>query len=327
MQGSDNLLVFLVSAGLVKKFIQFGHPQCLAVCIAHPGRSQQVADLQVLVFVKQGHEGAVFLLLFPEGEGLLDLRLALGNALGHHQGKEAVCCIGGGVIGIAIYGWQSHGCVPHGIVAVFQCHTGIVGAVGHVDLHVVLACIDEERLSLDDGGYGRKHRHHDLLSVTITFIAGLDAETDKRDGVGHLPVDFHDLAAHRVECEVELACVIDATRARVKDLDNSITGRYRICRILYCGCELCFVALSQESRHVGTHHQRFLCQHFCHPAGSHSVLVIGNALENPCGISIGHLKLQIDLSLIATGEHRSPQGRLDGVLTQDDMFKVRYMGV
>ena len=52
------------------------------------------------------------------------------------------------------------------------------------------------------------------------------------------------------------------------------------------------------------------------------LLVPSHGLGNPCGVEVGHLKLQVDHSVVVAGEHRQPQGGLDVVLAQGDLVQV-----
>ena len=104
-----------------------------------------------------------------------------------------------------------------------------------------------------------------MLAVAVAAVGGLDAESGKRDGVRHRPVDLDGLAAHGLQFQIELAGGVDVSRARVKQLDDGIALGGLVGGVLHGGGQLCLVALAQEARHVGAHHQRLLGEHLGHP--------------------------------------------------------------
>ena len=75
---------------LVEEFVEFRHAQGLSVRFLKPGRSEQCANLEVAILGEHRHEGRVFVVLLPVGNGFLDLWLRLGYALCQRDGIEAV---------------------------------------------------------------------------------------------------------------------------------------------------------------------------------------------------------------------------------------------
>ena len=109
--------------------------------------------------------------------------------------------MGGDVVLVAEDGGQCQHAVPHGVVAVFQRHAGILGELGQGYLVVRLPSLDVERFGLDDGRDGRQHGYHHLLAVAKAVVGSLDAEAHTVDG--------HRLTAVAAQLQVELAGVVD----------------------------------------------------------------------------------------------------------------------
>ena len=161
-----------------------------------------------------------------------------------------------------------------------------------------------------------------MLTIAEAVVGSLDAEAHHCYSVGHLPVDGYGLATARVKLQVKGASGINVARTRVEQLDDGITCGCFVGSVLYCGGQLGFVALTQESRHVGAHHQRLLGQYLGHPLVPHHLIVPCHGLSDPGGVEVWCLKFNLYVAIVVAGEHRHPQCSLDVALAQGYLVQV-----
>ncbi len=126
VEAIDNSAVFGHRPLLVEQLIELRHAQGLAVGLGQPGRSQQRANLQILILGQHRHKHTVLAVLLPVINGLGHLGLRLGNAACQHLGIEAMGKARGHLVVVAVDGGQSREAVPHGVVAILQCEASTI---------------------------------------------------------------------------------------------------------------------------------------------------------------------------------------------------------
>ena len=287
-----NAVVLGLHELLVEELVESRHAQRLAVGLIDPWRGKQRANLQVAVACEHRHQRGVFLIHLPVVDSLFDAWLRLGDALCQRDGKEAVGKRGGNVVVVAEDGGQCLNAVPHGVVAVLQCHAGITGKLWQPGRERWGSGVDVERLRLNHWRDRGQHRNHHLLAVAKVACGGFHPEANEWNSVGHSPVNSHGAGAAGSNVLLEGLALYHITRARVEQLDDGVAGEGSVGRVLQACRQLCLVALTQEAWQARLHHHGFAGEHLAVEFVGQEVAIVGYRLDNPSGVEIRRLKFQ-----------------------------------
>ena len=253
--------------------------------------------------------------------------MRLGDALSQSLGKETVNQRSRDFVVVVEDSGQSLNAVPHGVVAIFQSDTRVVGKLWQLGGERWGSGIDVEWLSLDYGRDCRQYRKHHLLAVAKVASGGLDAESYERDGVRNLPVNFECVGSAGCDVLIEGSARYHFIGARIEQFNNCIAGKSLFGGVLHTCRQLCDVALTQEAWNARFNHQGLVGEHFLVQFVGVEVAVVGNGLHNPGGVEVWSVELKTHIALSVAHKHRFPQSHFHVALTQLHLLKCGFVDI